>query len=251
MKSKGLKGLILGVAVSLCVGVAGAATGSAQEPRAMTDTTASTEAAAAAEPFADSTIITSTATGGQSVAFTFDDGPNPPNTTNLLAVLAKYDVQAVFCLIGQNVQQNPWVVQQIVEAGHVLCNHSMGYDDMGSWSQDQIRNSIQQTTAAIQAAAPGAEIPYFRAPNGSWGQTPQVAASMGLQPLGWRLDIGDWNPSDANTLANRLRQGVTPGAVVVMHDGGGDRAATTQAVDMVIPEFQAQGWTFDLPAPPR
>ncbi|MEO3754351.1 polysaccharide deacetylase family protein [Streptomyces sp. B6B3] len=200
---------------------------------------------------ADSTIIDSTGVSGQTVAFTFDDGPDPSNTPALLEVLRQQNVKAVFCLWGEHVQQNPDLVRQIVADGHTLCNHSWNHSDMGSWSPDQIRADLEQTTAAIQAAAPGAPIPYFRAPNGSWGQTPGVAASLGMQPLGWRLAINDWEPSSADQLAQRLRSGITAGAVVLMHDGGGDRSATVSAVSTVIPEFKAQGWTFTLPAPPR
>jgi peptidoglycan/xylan/chitin deacetylase (PgdA/CDA1 family) len=196
----------------------------------------------------DATIVDSTQSGGNTVAFTFDDGPDPANTPRLLEVLRQNDVTAVFCLWGDHVQQYPDIVRQIVADGHVLCNHSMHHDDMGSWSQDQIRADLEQTSAAIQQAVPGVEIPYFRAPNGSWGQTPQVAASMGMQPLGWRLAINDWEPATADQLAQRLRDGITPGAVVLMHDGGGDRSATVSAVEMVIPELLAQGMTFDLPA---
>ncbi|WP_078900611.1 polysaccharide deacetylase family protein [Streptomyces sp. SBT349] len=200
---------------------------------------------------ADTTIIDSTRGGGQSVAFTFDDGPNPADTPRLLEVLRRHNVDAVFCLWGDHVRQNPGLVRQIVADGHTLCNHSMYHNDMGSWSQAQIRADLEQTSAAIRQAVPGAQIPYFRAPNGSWGQTPQVAASLGMQPLGWRLTINDWEPSNADQLAQRLRSGITPGAVVLLHDGGGDRSATVTAVDRVIPEFQSQGWRFDLPAAPR
>ncbi|MGP4109985.1 polysaccharide deacetylase family protein [Streptomyces sp. 4N509B] len=204
------------------------------------------------KPRADATIITSTASGGQTVAFTFDDGPNPPHTENLLAVLREHNVKAVFCLWGSFVQQQPNTVRQIVADGHTLCNHSMNHNDMGGWSASQIRADMEQTSAAIRSVVPGAQIPYFRAPYGSWGsQVAQTAASLGMQPLGWRMDIADWNPSSADQLAQRLLSGVTPGAVVLMHDGGGDRAATVQAVDMVIPQLKARGYTFDLPAPPR
>ncbi len=226
--------------LGLCVAAALTATGTAQASRD-----------GGPSPTADSTIIDSTGVSGQTVAFTFDDGPDPSNTPRLLEVLRQQGVKAVFCLWGEHVQQNPDLVRQIVADGHTLCNHSWNHSDMGSWSADQIRADLQQTSAAIQAAAPGAAIPYFRAPNGSWGQTPGVAASLGMQPLGWRLAINDWEPSSADQLAQRLRSGITAGAVVLMHDGGGDRSATVSAVSTVIPEFKAQGWTFTLPAPPR
>ena len=101
--------------------------------------------------------------------------------------------------------------------------------------------------ALIRRAVPHAPIPYFRAPFGSWGQSPQVAAALGMQPLGWRLAITDWEPPGTDVLVQRLRDGITPGAVVLMHDGGGDRSQTVAAVDRIIPELRAQGWRFTLP----
>lgn len=209
---------------------------------------AGTLAPAQAGPTADSEVVTSTGRSGNSVAFTFDDGPNPNDTPRLLSFLKQQQVTAVFCLWGDHVKQYPDLVRQIAADGHLLCNHSMHHDDMGFWSPDQIRADLEETSAAIRAAVPNADIRYFRAPNGSWGQTPQVAAELGLQPLGWRLAIEDWAPPGADELARRLRDGITPGAVVLLHDGGGDRSQTVDAVEQVIPEFKAQGWSFDLPA---
>ncbi|WP_327191067.1 polysaccharide deacetylase family protein [Streptomyces xinghaiensis] len=196
---------------------------------------------------AQATIVTSTGRGGNSVAFTFDDGPGA-NTPQMLDVLKKNGVKAVFCLWGDHVRQNPDMVRRIVNEGHTLCNHSMQHQDMGGWSADQVRQNLEQTNNAIRQAVPNAQIPYYRAPYGSWGQSADVAASMGMTPLGWRADIADWQPPGADALTQRLRQAITPGAVVLMHDGGGDRSQTVTAVDRVIPEFKGQGWSFDLPA---
>ena len=68
-----------------------------------------------------------------------------------------------------------------------------------------------------------------------------------MRPLGWRLAVGDWDPPGADELVHRIRTGVTPGAVVLLHDGGGDRSATVEAVDRAIPILQADGWRFSLP----
>ncbi|SFK07854.1 polysaccharide deacetylase family protein [Streptomyces pini] len=196
----------------------------------------------------DGTVITYTQSGGRTVSFTFDDGPDPTHTPRLLEVLRKHNVKATFCLWGDHVRQYPYLVSRIAADGHRLCNHSMAHQDMGGWSQQQIRQNLEQVNNAIRRAAPGAQITYFRAPYGSWGQSPQVAASMGMQPLGWRADIGDWQPPGTGELVNRIMQRVTPGAVMLMHDGGGDRGQTVSAVDQTIPRLKAQGYTFDQPA---
>ncbi|GAB4052863.1 polysaccharide deacetylase family protein [Catellatospora paridis] len=195
-----------------------------------------------------STAIIDTARGdGNVVSFTFDDGPNPADTLRLLGVLRRHHVKAVFCLQGDQVEQHPDVVRRIAAAGHTLCNHSMHHDDMSTWTPEQIAADLRETSAAIRRALPHARIPYFRAPFGAWGQTPAVAASLGMQPLGWRLAIADWETPGADELVRRLEEGITPGAVVLMHDGGGDRSQTVDAVDRVIPILKSRQWRFTLP----
>lgn len=192
--------------------------------------------------------IVDTARGrGAVVSFTFDDGPNPVDTPRLLEVLRRRHVRAVFCLIGDQVRAHPELVRRIAAEGHLLCNHSLHHDDLGPLTPEQIRADLTQTSALIRRAVPHARIPYFRAPYGSWGQSPQVSADLGMQALGWRLAITDWEPPGTDVLVQRLRDGITPGAVVLMHDGGGDRSQTVAAVDRIIPELRAQGWRFTLP----
>ncbi|MET7365480.1 polysaccharide deacetylase family protein [Streptomyces sp. NPDC005566] len=193
-------------------------------------------------------IVDSTRHGGRAVALTFDDGPNPTDTPRLLEVLRKRHVKAVFCLWGDHVKEHPELVRAIVAGGHTLCNHTMRHDDMAVWQAADIRADLKRTNAEIRRAAPGARIPYFRAPYGSWGQTPQVAAGLGMQPLGWRLAIGDWEPPGTDELVRRIEEGVTPGAVVLLHDGGGDRGQTVEAVDRIVPALRAAHWRFDQPA---
>jgi peptidoglycan-N-acetylglucosamine deacetylase len=201
-----------------------------------------------AEAGGPTAVVVDTARGqGDVVSFTFDDGPNPPDTLRLLDVLRRRHVRAVFCLWGDHVVEHPEVARRIAAAGHVLCNHSMHHDDFGPWTPEQVRADLVETSAAIHRAVPHARIPYFRAPYGSWGQSPQVAAELGMQPLGWRMDIADWEPPGTDVLVQRLRERITPGAVVLMHDGGGDRSQTVEAVDRIIPELRAQGWRFTLP----
>ncbi|WP_121160076.1 polysaccharide deacetylase family protein [Micromonospora pisi] len=190
-----------------------------------------------------------TASGdGNVVSYTFDDGPNPADTPRLLSVLREHHVKAVFCLWGEHAVAHPDLVREIVSAGHTLGNHGMRHDDMGGWTPEQIEADLRDTNTAIRAAVPGARIPYFRAPFGSWGRTPAVAAQMGMQPLGWRLAIADWAPPGTETLVDRLLTGVTPGAVVLMHDGGGDRSQTVDAVEQTVPLLTSRGWRFTLPA---
>lgn len=192
-------------------------------------------------------VLDATRHPGRRLALTFDDGPNPPDTTRLLAVLRAHGVRAVFFLCGDPALAHPEVVRAIAADGHILGNHSMHHDDMSGWPPERIRADLLRTNAAIRAAAPGVSIPYFRAPYGSWGRSPEVARDLGMWSLGWRLAIGDWEPPGTDELVRRLTDGAAPGSVILMHDGGGDRGQTVSAVERFVPRFRALGWSFDDP----
>jgi peptidoglycan/xylan/chitin deacetylase (PgdA/CDA1 family) len=201
--------------------------------------------AAASRP---STEIIETVPGrGNVVSLTFDDGPDPEDTPALLAVLRKHRVRTVFFLWGDHALEHPALIRRIVREGHVLGNHTMHHDDMATWTRDQIRADLLEARAAIRQAVPRARIPFFRAPFGSWGETPVVAAQLGMRSVGWRLAVADWETPGTDVLVSRLTEGITPGAVVLLHDGGGDRSQTVEAVDQIIPAFKARGWRFALP----
>ncbi|UOY02630.1 polysaccharide deacetylase family protein [Blastococcus sp. PRF04-17] len=195
-------------------------------------------------------IVTGTKLEGRTAALTFDDGPNPYDTPRLLEVLKENQVKAVFCLWGDFVKQNPELVRQIVAGGHTLCNHTMNHDNLAAWTPEAIREDLEATSALLHEVAPNVPIPYFRAPYGAWGQSPQVAADLGMQPLGWGFTIEDWETQDPDVLAERLetRLRANPGAVALLHDGPAmDRSGTVEAVARVIPELKAEGWRFHQP----
>ncbi|MBM9508625.1 polysaccharide deacetylase family protein [Actinacidiphila acididurans] len=184
---------------------------------------------------------------GRRLALTFDDGPNPVDTPRLLAVLREHRVPAVFFLWGDHVRAHPEIVRAIVADGHTLGNHSMQHDDMSDWPAERIRADLAATNEVIRAAVPDVPIPYFRAPYGGWGRSPQVAAELGMRSLGWQLAVTDWEPPGTPELVRRLAEGARPGAVVLLHDGGGDRSQTVAAVERFVPDFAARGWSFDEP----
>lgn len=184
-------------------------------------------------------------------ALTFDDGPDLETTPALLDFLSENDLTAVFCVIGQQIQQSGGadILRRIVADGHVLCNHSTSFADMGSWTAEQAQADMIANLDIIRDAlgSPNAKVPFWRAPNGSWGQTPQVAVSLGMQPLAVTNVIFDWETQDVATLTSNLRSAMVDGQLVLVHDGGGDRAGSLAAVQTVVSERLADGWEFTLP----
>ena len=184
-------------------------------------------------------------------ALTFDDGPNGADTERLLDGLAERGIRAVFAVIGEQIEApgGADLLCRIVADGHVLCNHSTSFADMGDWGADAVRADMVRNRAIIREALGGADVPvpFWRAPNGSWGVTCEVAVALGMQPLDVANVIEDWIDQDVDLLAERLRAVMTPGELVLVHDGGGDRAGSVEAILRVVDERLAQGWSFTLP----
>jgi peptidoglycan-N-acetylglucosamine deacetylase len=188
-------------------------------------------------------------TGTPEVALTFDDGPDPAQTPQALAMLRRHGVKATFCLVGVNVQAFPRLVRQIAGDGHTLCNHSWGHDvRLGLRSRTGIRDDLARTNEAIRAAAPGSRVSYYRQPGGAWtASIVAVSRELGMTPLHWTVDPQDWRKPGAGSIANTVNSGTTRGAIVLLHDAGGDRRGTISALRSILPNL---GRRFRLGALP-
>ncbi|MGC4807951.1 polysaccharide deacetylase family protein [Micromonospora sp. DT233] len=175
-------------------------------------------------------------TGVRAVALTFDDGPDPVWTPKILDQLRRAKAKATFCVVGTRAREYPELVARIVREGHQLCNHSWRHDmDLARRSTAEIRADLTRTNRAIQAAAPGAKVPFYRQPGGRWSaRVVAVSKQLGMQSLHWRVDPQDWDKPTSTTIKRRVNGAVRPGAVVLLHDGGGNRAATIAACAHLI-----------------
>jgi endo-1,4-beta-xylanase len=196
-------------------------------------------------------VITRSEGTGLVSALTFDDGPNGPTTERLLDFLDAARIRATFCVIGKNITApgGADVLRRVVAGGHVLCNHTTSYADMGRWSAGPIEADLRENLQIIRGALGDEQypVPFFRAPNGNWGMTAEVAAKLGMRSLAVVNTIDDWQTQDLPTLVDNLRAAIKPGELVLAHDGGGDREGTVDAVIAVVTERLAAGWRFGLP----
>jgi peptidoglycan/xylan/chitin deacetylase (PgdA/CDA1 family) len=181
---------------------------------------------------------------GAPLSFTFDDGPSAEFTPQVLALLRQHHVHAVFCLIGTQARAHPALVRKEVRVGHKLCDHSRDHDlNMNSHGQRYIAAEINDGLADIHAAAPGVTIAFYRQPGGFW--SPKVVRAMTkakLLPLRWSDDPRDWSRPGSATIVHRVVKHLHPGAVILMHDGGGDRSQTIRALAWLLKAVTAAGW---------
>lgn len=181
-------------------------------------------------------------TGSAVVSLTFDDGPDPNETPKILALLEKHKVKAVFCVVGTQAERHPELIRKIAEAGHVLCNHTWDHDlTIGKKSAVRIRADLDRTNAAIRAAVPDAEIPYFRAPGGNFtDRLVSVAYADRMTSLYWEVDPRDWFHPAGESYDQRVKRIVAevkkytrPGSIVLAHDF--NQPATTEAFERLMP----------------
>lgn len=193
-------------------------------------------------------VATTLPTGGLQVALTFDDGPHPRWTPAVLDELARHDVTATFCLVGTQIAGNEAVVRRIVADGHVLCNHTVSHDyGLPVRPPERIRDEIAGLTEQLARIVPEADVEVFRAPGGRFSDSVITAADAeGLTPWGWSIDPRDWqvHGDAADTIVTTVLDEMEPGAVVLLHDGGGDRGATVAALAELVPLLQSVGYEF-------
>lgn len=184
------------------------------------------------------------------VALTFDDGPDPRWTPQILDLLRRHGAVATFCVVGESVDAHPDLVHDIVDAGMRLCDHTRTHDEglpalTGAEMTDEIVGTRQDIAAVVNAP-----VPYFRAPGGNWSaEVLDLAVGSRMQPLGWSVDPRDWRRPGVDAIVAAVQRDVHPGAVILLHDGGGRREQTVAALERLLPWLAAQGYGFGFPTP--
>ena len=173
------------------------------------------------------------------VSFTFDDGPNPLYTQQVLDILDKYDVKGTFFLLGQEVERYPELAKQIVEDGHVLANHSFGHPNFSEISDEEVLKEINRTQEAIFDAT-GVTPTMYRMPYGAGGAR-VVNLFPELESVIWNVDSEDWISDDAYAIYANVMENMLPHTVILMHD---KHQSTVDSLELLIPDLINQGYEF-------
>ncbi|HVP01895.1 MAG TPA: polysaccharide deacetylase family protein [Solirubrobacteraceae bacterium] len=176
------------------------------------------------------------------IALSFDDGP-ATDTPAFVGALTRLGVPATFFMIGRQVAQLPATARLVLGAGDAIGDHSWDHANLGGGGP-AATTEIVRTNEAIRRAT-GYRPCLFRPPYGATG--PDLVArvrAQGMTSVLWNVDPSDWaRPGSAQIVARVLAQ-TTPGAIVIMHDGGGDRSQTLAALPTIVQQLRARGFTF-------
>lgn len=176
------------------------------------------------------------------IALTFDDGPWPESTTQILDVLKKNNIKATFFWVGRYLQANPALGKKVVAQGHAIGNHSWSHQYY-KYNEEGASHEIDRTSSLIEEQT-GVKVSMFRPPGGiltnglaEYAQKKKYAVIM------WSVDSLDWRSSAESLLENVLHQ-ANGGGIVLMHDGGGNRSKTVTSLPKIIDELKKKGYEF-------
>jgi chitin deacetylase len=178
--------------------------------------------------------------GVKAVAITFDDGPWPKYSREILQVLKKYNVKATFFEVGKELSRRPDVARDIVAAGHLIGNHSWDHPDKPKDPAAQVTRTDKEIAKDLKVTTHLFRPPYGILTNGMAAQAKKEKHAVIL----WSTSGVDWQKPSPIRIADDVLENVHPGGIILLHDGGGNRNRTVQALPLIIPRLQQKGYKF-------
>ncbi len=179
------------------------------------------------------------------IAITFDDGPHPVYTPEILSILAEYGVRATFFVVGENAEWYPELVRRELAEGHEIGNHTYSHANLRKSGYDTVLTEILDMENAVYENAEY-RCHLLRPPGGLYGDPVCHAAEMlDYHVILWSIDTRDWAHTPQKTIVNMVLDQVKSGDIILFHDyiGGGD-SPTPDAIRQIIPALLARGYRF-------
>lgn len=178
------------------------------------------------------------------IALTFDDGPHPRQTAQIMDVLDKYDIKATFFVIGINVKTYPGIVGEELKRGHEVGNHTYTHPHAANLGREALEAQILDCEKAVFSQT-GQAIHLFRPPEGAINsELRQAIHENGYTNVLWTLDTRDWAHTPPEQIAAMITENAKNSDIILMHDYIGANSPTVKALELFIPILLEQGFTF-------
>lgn len=178
------------------------------------------------------------------IALTFDDGPSPKFTPQILQLLTRYHAHATFFVLGSEATRFPKILKDIIKQGSVVANHG---DQHVNFFHVGVSGTVRdaQKTATWLKKEHIAMAPFYRPPYGnSNAKLTHAINQQGWTLTLWSIDTRDWAEPGTSAITKKVLRDAAPGSIVLMHDSGGNRTETVQALAAILPVLTAQGYRF-------
>ncbi len=190
----------------------------------------------------DGKIVRKVPTTHKVVAFTFDDGPHPGTTPELLALLKEKEVKATFFILGRNGETNLALLKEVIAAGHEIGNHGYSHQFLRQMGMDRYLADVKRNEDLLNQF--GVKTNLFRPPGG--GYNDNLVATLqqkGYTTVMWSVDTRDWSRPAVDQVVKVATDHLEPGAIFLFHDGQHD-LPTVKAVRILIDRFREQGYSI-------
>lgn len=179
------------------------------------------------------------------VALTFDDGPDPVYTPQVLNKLKKHGVKATFFLLGENAERYPEIVKRIVNEGHIVGNHTYNHPNLNKIDDKQYHEQMLKTEKILQKLT-GYSPKFFRPPYGIINENQMKwATEQNFIIIQWSVDTLDWKGLNAQEITNKVLGNAFPGSILLQHTApGGKLQGSVDALDRFIPDLTSNGARF-------
>ncbi len=178
----------------------------------------------------------------KAIALTFDDGPWPKTTTQILDILKENNIKATFFWVGRYLKNSPELGKQVAAAGHAIGNHTWNHEYL-QYNEEGAAREIDRTSSLIEELT-GVHTSMFRPPGGILNNgLVAYAQKKNYAVVIWSADSFDWRTLTESLMDNVMRQ-ANSGGIVLMHDGGGNRSRTVKALPDIIARLRKEGYIF-------
>ena len=176
------------------------------------------------------------------VALTFDDGPHPRYTPEILDILKEYGVTATFFAVGSNAENYPHIVERICNEGHELGNHTHNHAHVAKLSREALCKDIESAQSVLEGLS-HKPVSLFRPPEGVCTEDlKSYCEQKGMTILLWSIDTRDWAHTPVLEICENVKSNVKDGSIILMHDFIGKNSPTPAALRRIIPMLQELGY---------
>lgn len=172
------------------------------------------------------------------IALTFDDGPHPYYTEQLLDGLKERDVKVTFFVLGKHVEQYPELVERMSEDGHLIGNHTYSHMQLNQKNGEAFKEELVKTSKLIEELT-GQEVQYVRPPYGTWNKS--FEKELNMFPVLWTIDPLDWSSSNVSGIVRKVTTKAQENSIILMHD---EYKTTVTAALEIIDELKEEGYEF-------
>ncbi|MCD8012249.1 MAG: polysaccharide deacetylase family protein [Lachnospiraceae bacterium] len=172
------------------------------------------------------------------VALTFDDGPHPVYTVELLDGLAERGVCATFFVIGENIPGNEAIIERMDQEGHLIGNHTYDHVKISDLSVEEACEQVEKTSALIREIT-GKDTEYVRPPFGAWRK--DLECSFEMFPVLWDVDPLDWTTKNTSDVVRRVLEATEPDDIILLHDC---YDSSVEAALQIVDALTEQGYEF-------